>query len=129
MIPAVAAVVTLLVVGCLLLLVFAWLRSTSHTHSVLLDVLLAAAPGCWLASSGAATIYNEKLDVSAAELRPLQVSFAEAHKARHGMNYYLTVENWPDPRGERRVEIDQQLFAWMQQGGCITVTWRHGRLG
>jgi len=61
-IPILATWITVGVIGSLLLTTFAWLKSTPHTHAVLLDILLAAAPGCWAAASGSATVYNEKFD-------------------------------------------------------------------
>ena len=61
-IPRLATWITVGVVGMMLFATFAWLRSTPHTHAVLLDILLAAAPGCWAAANGGLTLYNEKLD-------------------------------------------------------------------
>ncbi len=128
-IPRLAAWITVGVVGLLLFATFAWLRSTPHTHAVLLDVLLAAAPGCWAVANGAATVYNEKFDRSTAQLLPVTVHYTEKKRSRGGASHYLNVKRWPDPRGGRKVRISSHEFQWMRPGSCITVIWHRGRLG
>ena len=129
-IPFVATWITIGIVGALLLTTFAWLRSTPHTHTVLLDILLAAAPGCWAAANGSVTVYNEKLDPGVTQLVPVQVVSTEERRGRRGgASYYLTVERWPDPRGETRMRISEQDFRWIQPGSSITASWHPGRLG
>ena len=128
-IPRLATWITVGVVGMMLFATFAWLRSTPHTHAVLLDILLAAAPGCWAAANGGLTLYNEKLDRSESQLLPVQVDYTEKKKRKRGWDYYLYVKQWPDPRGNRKVGITADEFQWMQRKSCITVIWHQGRLG
>ena len=128
-IPLVATWITVGIIGSLLLATFAWLKSTPHTHAVLLDILLAAAPGCWAAANGSATVYNEKFDRGVAQQLPVQVVKTERRKSRRRTSYYLYVERWPDSRGDTQVRIDEKDFGWIPQGSCITVTWHPGRLG
>ena len=125
----IAAGITVGVVGLLLLATFTWLRSTPHTHAVLLDVLLAAAPGCWAIANGGATLYNEKLDQGAPQSLPVQVLYTEKTRGRRSTHYYLHVERWPDPRGDRSVRIDKAEYDWMERSSCITVKWHAGRVG
>ena len=129
MIPRLATGITIGVVGLMLFATFTWLRSTPHTHAVLLDILLAATPGCWAAANGALTLYNEKLDRCAARVPASNGDLYGDQEAGAQQSYYLVVEQWPDPRARRTVRISKDEYHWMRPGICVTVTWHRGRLG
>ena len=105
------------------------LRGTSVAHRALMDILLAAVPGIWLAANGACTWYNEHRDETQASVYGVRVEQAYRTKRKSSYVYHLEVENWPDPRGKRKVRIDESVFAYVRAGGCVDVIWRRGRLG
>jgi hypothetical protein len=128
-IPRYATWTTLAAISSLLAATFAWLRASPHTHGVLLDILLAALPGIFLATKGGLTIYNERCDPGAPRVEAVHVDQTYKRKNKNGTTYFLVVANWPDPRGERRTLIDASDFAWITPGACIGAVWHAGALG
>jgi hypothetical protein len=128
-IPRLAVWITLLVVAGLLLAAFGWLKSTPHTFAVVLDILLAAAPGCWMTTTAALTFCNQKLDRHTAVRVPVQVLNTYKTRTKGGHDYYLVVRSWPDPHGQKSMAITAHDFQWIKPGDCITARWHAGRLG
>lgn len=113
-----------LVAGVLL-----WLRRTSHTHSVLLDILLVALPGAWFASYAALTWYNQRHDEMPAMRYAVRVESVYSTRHKGSTSYHLLVERWPDGRGEREAIIPEPEFMQLGLGNCVIVIWHPGRLG
>jgi hypothetical protein len=116
-------------VGAVLLgAVFLWLRGTSRSHAALLDVLLAGIPGAWVASFGFASWYNQHLDHGMARAVPVHVESAYHRKSRRSTSYYVVVREWPDPRGERKVQVARQHYQYARAGSCVIAQWHDGAL-
>ncbi|HLA73691.1 MAG TPA: hypothetical protein VK624_19445 [Steroidobacteraceae bacterium] len=105
------------------------LHGTSSAQRALVDILLAALPGVWLAAGGSLTWYNEHRDTSPPALYSVRVDRVYKSEKKNGWDYYLVVAGWPDARGERKVEIDQAVFDAVRAGGCVDVIWRRGKFG
>jgi hypothetical protein len=105
------------------------LRGTSVAHRALMDILLAAVPGIWLAANGALAWYNEHLDDTRPATYAVRVEDVQRTQRKSKYVYHLEVENWPDPRGNRKVRIDESVSVFVRAGGCVDVSWRRGRLG
>lgn len=107
---------------------FTALRGTSITHPVLLDILLAAVPTSWLATTGGFLFLNQAFD--AGPPRSVIIPVVTAYSTgRMDTDYYLEVPGWPDEHGMRKVELRRREFELVQQRGCVNVLWREGRLG
>ncbi len=39
------------------------------------------------------------------------------------------MREWPDPRGERKVQVPRYVYDFLVPGGCIDVLWRRGKPG
>jgi hypothetical protein len=128
-IPRLAAWSTILVVAALLLTTFGWLRSTPHTYAVVLDILLAAAPGCWMTMNAVLAHYNQKLDRHTCVKVPVNVFDTYKTRTKGGHHHYVVVRSWPDPLGQKSMEITARDFEWIKPGDCITALWHAGRLG
>lgn len=128
-IPRLATGITIVVTLTLIGATFVWLRSTPHTHGVLLDILLAAAPGCWAVANVSATFYNQRFDQSEVRAVPVQALSTHKRKAKGQPKYTVRITGWPDSRGQREMRISQADYGWIKPGSCITALWHRGRLG
>jgi len=106
-----------------------WLGRSPHTHAVVLDVLFAAMPGAWLASTAGFTWYNETHDESAPSHVVAHVESMYTTKHRSSTNYHLVVSGWPDAPGNRDVVVRKDEYSLTSVGGCVVLLWHRGRLG
>jgi len=111
-----------------LVALFTALRGTSITHYVLLDILLAAVPTSWLATTSGFLFLNQAFDPGPARrvIIPIATVYSTGQK---DTDYYLEVPGWPDEHGMRKVELRRREFELLQQRRCVDVLWREGRLG
>ena len=128
-IPYYSAWITGCIGAALLAGIFLWLGRRPHTHAVLLDVILAALPGAWLASNAGLTLYNEEYDATAPAHYSVKVSSAYTSRHKSRTHYHLVVAQWPDARGIREVEVREGEYSLIYTGGCVGVLWHPGRLG
>jgi hypothetical protein len=101
--------------------------ATAFTHRVVLDIAIAAAPAAWLVGFGGAIWANQQFDSSVSRRVSIPVERVYATGKRND-DWHLEVTGWPDPRGDRLVEISQSEAASVS-GRCIDVLWRDGSLG
>jgi hypothetical protein len=114
----------------LLAWLFLGLSRTSRTHSLLVDVLLAALPGVWFATVPAASWYNQNADLAAPTLEPVWVeTLAQSRGGKGGPRYYVTVRRWPDPRGEPKLKIAFRHYTTLTASSCALAIWHRGALG
>jgi hypothetical protein len=111
-----------------LVALFTALRGTSITHDVLLDILLAAVPTSWLATTSGFLFINQTFDPGPPRsvIIPIATTYSTGQK---DTDYYLEVPRWPDEHGMRKVELRRREFELVQQRSCVNVLWREGRLG
>jgi hypothetical protein len=107
---------------------FTTLRGTSITHDVLLDILLAAVPTTWLATTSGFLFLNQAFDPGPARsvIVPIAATYSTGQR---DTDYYLEVPRWPDEHGMRKVELRRREYELMRRRRCIGVLWREGRLG
>jgi hypothetical protein len=117
-IPYYSAWITGSIGAALLAGIFLWLGRRPHTHAVLLDVILAAMPGAWLASNAGLTWYNEQYDRTSPSHYSVDVSSAYTTRHKGTTHYHLVVSQWPDPRGIREVEIREGEFSLTSTGAA-----------
>jgi hypothetical protein len=96
---------------------------------VLLDVLLAALPGTWLASNAVLTWYNEHRDNAAPVHFVAKVDSMYVSQHRNSKSYHLVISRWPDANDIRDVRVREDEYLLTHVDGCVLVRWHPGRLG
>lgn len=113
----------------MLLALWLFLGRTSRTHLVLLDILLVAGPGAWLAGQYWYEFENRRLD-----LRPPldHVATIEAKRVSHGRRstyYYIDVDRWPDGALDRELNVPRSVYDTVVSGQCAHFEYHFGAYG
>jgi hypothetical protein len=127
-IHSLAAKTAAIVFAVLFALAMVLIGRTSRTHRLLACILFVSTPGAWCAAS----VYYERQNNQGQVQRPefkTYVADLREQKNRRSTTYRMKVTIMPDTRMSTSLAIDRVTYTRLQQGQCVHLDIRPGKLG
>jgi hypothetical protein len=95
-------------------------------HLVLLELFITMTPAAWYVARAWYIDQNIRLDRTAAQEELLRIEGHYSTRRKHGRDYWLVVDHWPDARIDRELKVPYSLYSSAMTGQCLRVSWHRG---
>jgi len=123
-----ATILTAIAGAVLFALLVSLIGRSSRTHLVLIEILLVALPGAWIAGRALYALENERLDRAPATEHFARIVELYTHRGK-STSYYLVIDGWPDARFDRTLQVRPAVYEQFQPGDCARFDLHPGYFG